>query len=56
MISIFILFFFLALPGKEATNLSGLLGRASLALGVGHGGGLLSGLGRLSLRKRRSAI
>jgi hypothetical protein len=37
--------------GKKETNLSGLLGRASLALGVGHGGGLLSGLGRLSLRK-----
>lgn len=36
---------------KEETNLSGLLGGASLTLGVGHGGGLLSGLGRLSLRK-----
>lgn len=37
--------------GKEETNLSGLLASASLTLGVGHSGGLLSGLGRLSLRK-----
>lgn len=44
------IFFPIDSQGKE-TNLSGLLGRASLALGVGHGGGLLSGLGRLSLRK-----
>jgi hypothetical protein len=37
---------------KEETNLGGLLASTSLALGVGHGGGLLSGLsGRLSLRK-----
>jgi hypothetical protein len=38
--------------GKEETNLGGLLASASLTLGVGHSGGLLSGLsGRLSLRK-----
>jgi hypothetical protein len=36
---------------KEKTNLGGLLASTSLALGVGHGGGLLSGFGRLSLRK-----
>ena len=41
----------ITLPGGKKTNLSGLLGGASLALGVGQSGGLLSGLGRLSLRK-----
>jgi len=41
-----------ALPGeRRKTNLGGLLASASLTLGVGHSGGLLSGLGRLSLRK-----
>ena len=39
------------LKGKEKTNLGSLLASASLALGVGQSGGLLSGLGRLSLRK-----
>lgn len=39
------------LPGERKTNLGGLLASASLTLGVGHSGGLLSGLGRLSLRK-----
>jgi hypothetical protein len=57
VISTFMLSFFSRSQGKEeVTNLGGLLVGASLALGVGHGGGLLSGLGRLSLRKRRSAI
>jgi hypothetical protein len=39
------------LKGKEKTNLGSLLASASLALGVGQSGGLLSGLRRLSLRK-----
>lgn len=37
--------------GREETNLGGLLASASLTLGVRESGGLLSGLGRLSLRK-----
>lgn len=45
------LHFLECLQRRKETNLSGLLARASLTLGVGHGGGLLSGLGRLSLRK-----
>lgn len=43
------------LPGiilsVQWTYLGTLLARTSLALGVREGGGLLSGLGRLSLRK-----
>lgn len=46
-----------ALPRKKKTYLGSLLATASLALGVGQGGGLLSGLSRgLSLRKKISVL